>query len=49
MVDVKNLGWGVAVVGAIQLILIFMEGGGAVEWILGLLVLVLGLWVALGK
>lgn len=49
MVNLKTFGWSVTVVGAIQLLLTFMEGGGLVEYILAILVLVLGLWAALGK
>jgi len=49
MVDAKKIGWGVSVVGLIQLILILREGGGPPEYVLAGLVIALGLWSALGK
>ena len=49
MVNVKTVGWSVTVVGAIQLILTIMEGGGPLEYVLAILVVVLGLWAALGR
>ena len=45
----KKVGWGVSLVGLIQLILVIKEGGGPPEYVLAILVIVLGLWVALGK
>ena len=49
MVEKNKIGWGVSVVGAIQLILVVLEGGGPPEYVLAVLVVALGLWVALGK
>ena len=47
--EVKYVGWAIAVVGLLQLVLTIKEGGGPVEWILAIVVAGLGLWVALGK
>jgi len=49
MMKVKNVGWGVAVVGALQLFLVFKEAGKPPEIVLAAAVLALGLWIALGK
>jgi len=49
MVNIKHVGWGVAVVGAVQLALILREGGGPPEYVLAILVVALGLWTALGN
>ena len=45
----QMVGWGVTVVGVIQLIISFLEGAGPVEWVLAILVVGLGLWGALGS
>ncbi len=49
MTNAKALGWVIAVVGLVQLIMTYMGGGSAVEYILALIVLVLGAWSAMGK
>jgi len=49
MIEKKMIGWGVGVVGLIQLILTIKEGGGPPEYVLAVVVILLGLWVALGK
>ena len=49
MVDAKKLSIGVAVVGIVQLILTYTGGGGAVNYILALLVVILGIMGATNK
>ena len=49
MSQAKVIGWGVAVVGAIQLVLAILGGGGTIDYVLSVVVILLGLWGAFSK